>query len=634
MLTALRRLAATWIAKLLFILLTVSFAIWGVGDMIGNFGRDTALARVAGTPIEMEDAQAAVRREMQRLARTLGGQFEPDARIRRAVAEQTVDQLVLDRVLRAEAERLRIAVPDSAVREFIFAIPGFRGLDGNFSRAVFESFLRSNDMSEPQFLALARADLARQQVSMAVRSGATGPDTLVKPLLQWLQEQRAATLVTLPTAEAPEPPAPTEAALRRFHENNPERFSSPEYRNVAVAVLTADLIAREVDVSEAEIAAAFEQRRAQFETPERRTLEQVLVQDQAKAAEIAATWRAGADFAVITAAAEAAGGQALELGSLDRAGMPVPELAEAAFSAPEGSVTEPVRSPFGWHVLRVVRVEPGHTRSLAEVHDELRASLAQEKAADLAFERANRVEDALAGGATLAEVASRFNLGFATVTTDAEGRNPAGEPVALPVIEASRAPLLRAIFTTERGAAPRLAETEAGFVAVDVRDIMPPALRPFESVEAQVRAAWTADARRRAQEERAAALLTAVRGGKPLAETAREAGLGSREVGALTRTQRQETPGASVVPPELLAPLFELKLNEATMVPTREGFAVAQVLEITPADPAAYPALLSRLHSEVEQAIAGDIEAQYVAALRGRADVRVNPRLMDLLAQP
>jgi peptidyl-prolyl cis-trans isomerase D len=193
--------------------------------------------------------------------------------------------------------------------------------------------------------------------------------------------------------------------------------------------------------------------------------------------------------------------------------------------------------------------------------------------------------------------------------------------------------LLRALFEAEPGAAPRLKETEAGFVAVELREAAPPALRPFEAVEAEVRQAFLADARRRAQEERAAALLAATRSGKSLAEAAREAGLGSREVGSLTRAQREDAPGGAV-PPELLAPLFELKIGEATMVPTRDGFVVAQLLEVTEPDPDAHPDALARVRDEAGRAVAADLEAQFVAALRARADVRINLRLMDSLAQP
>ena len=631
MLTALRRLAATWVAKALFVLLVLSFAIWGVGDMVRSFNRDSAVAKVGGREIDVEEAQLSMRRELQRIQRGAGPGFEADARIRRIVAEQSLDALINDRVIRIEQERMRIAVPDSAVRDFVHGIPAFRGGDGGFSRPMLENFLRSSELSEPQFIGLLRADLARQQLSNSVRAGAQPPALLTERLYRWVGEQRAARIVALPLAQAPAPEPPDDVALRRYHENNPDRFSTPEYREATVAVLTAALIAREIQVSEAEITQAYEQRRSQYETPEKRVLEQVLLQDEDKAKEIALAWRAGASFATITVQAEAAEGQALELGAIDRAGLPFPALAEAAFTTPVGGITAPVQTDFGWHVLKVTAVEAPTSRPMAAVHDELRADLASEKAADLAFERANKVEDALAGGETLAEVAQRFNLGLAALRSDSTGHQEDGKLVELPVVEAARESLLRAVFAAERGTPPRLAETaDVGFLAVQVKDIIPSVLKPYDNVRDEVLAAWTADARRRAQEERAAALLAAVKGGQSLAEAAIAAGLGAREVGGITRqAQVLET-----IPAELRAPLFDLPLAEATMVETRDGFVVAQVTEITAPDPAADPAALARVRAEAEQSLGQDLEAQYIAALRGRAGVRINQRLLDTLVQP
>ena len=101
----------------------------------------------------------------------------------------------------------------------------------------------------------------------------------------------------------------------------------------------------------------------------------------------------------------------------------------------------------------------------------------------------------------------------------------------------------------------------------------------------------------------------------------------------MTRAQREDAPGGAV-PPELLAPLFELKPQEATMAPTRDGFVVAQLLEVTEPDPDAAPDALARVREEAGRALAADLEAQFVVGLRARADVRINPRLLDSLAQP
>ncbi|MBR0682424.1 hypothetical protein GXW74_18170 [Roseomonas eburnea] len=625
MLTALRRLAGTWVAKILFILLVLSFAIWGIEDVVRNFGRETAVAHVGGQPIELPEAQAAAQREMARIARQLGNRFEPDENIRRAVAASALEQLIAERALRTEARRLGIVAPAGTVRDAVFAIPGLRGPDGTFSRAMLDGLLRSNQISEPQFLAMIGGDILRQQLGGAVRSGAAGPDVLSAPLLAWAMERRVAEVVQIPLASMPEPEAPTEAQLRRYQENNPQRFSAPEYREAAIAVLSPGTMAAEIEVSDADLQQAYEQRRAQFDTPERRALRQAVLPEEAAAKTLAETWRGGADFPAIEAAAAAAGGSAADLGLLDRAAMPLPAIAEAAFAAAPGGITEPVQSPFGWHVIQVERVEPAVTRSFAEVRDELRREVAHDRALDLAYERANRVEDALAGGAGLAEIASRFGLALTTATLDAEGRDPANEAVALPVPDAQKAALLRAVFAARQGDPPRMTEMGDAFVAIEIRGVTPPALRPFESVETQVRTAYLADARRRAAEERAAGLLAAIRGGRPIAEAAAEAGLTVQPIGPFGRDPAQ----AGALPPELLAPLFEAKPGDATMAETRAGFAVARLADVLRFDPASDPLGLGRMRGEIEQSMLNELEEQYAVALRGRADVRINRQLLE-----
>nr|WP_314073615.1 SurA N-terminal domain-containing protein [uncultured Roseococcus sp.] len=628
MITWMRRLAGTWFARALFVLLILSFAAWGIEDTLRNLGRDTAVARVGSDKIEVEEAQDAARRELQRVQRQLQGRIEINAAIRRAIASQAIETLVLDRAIRQEVERLRLAVPDEAVRDYIFQIPAFHGGDGRFSRVVFDAFLRNNELTEARFLGLLRADVARQQLTGAVRAGAAGPEALTNRLLSWAQQQRTASLVELPFSAAPDPGTPTQAQLERFHENNAARFSTPEYRDVAVATLNAARIMTEVEVSDHDIEEAYAANRGRFETPEKREIFQVVMQDEAAARAIAERWRTESDFAAIETAAQEAGGLASTLPLSSRTELPLPELAEAAFALEPGAISAPVHTAFGWHVMKLDQVEAGHVRTLDEVRDELRQEIAAERAADMAFERVSQVEDALAGGSTLAEAARRFSLGFFEGKIDAAGRTPEGTEAAIPVAAPVRTEVLRTIFGTERGAAPRMQEGDWGFMAVEVRDIQAPALRPLDTVREQVETAWVADARRRSQEERAAALLAATRAGKTLAEAATEAGLTAEELGPFGR----EASGANPMPRDLLAPVFELRGRDATMIERPQSFAVVQLLGITEPDLSGSTEALATLRTETTQAMAEDLEAQYIAALRARANVRINPRLVDQIA--
>jgi peptidyl-prolyl cis-trans isomerase D len=397
---------------------------------------------------------------------------------------------------------------------------------------------------------------------------------------------------------------------------------------VALATLNAERLMPRMEVSERDIEDAYAANRARFETPERREVLQAIIPSEEAAQALARQWSEGAEFPAIATAAAAAGGAATALGPVTRADLPLPALAEAAFSLAPGAVGAPLRTAFGWHVLRVGAVQPGAARPLAEVRDELRAGLAAERAADEAFERANRVEDALAGGATLAEAARQHDLGFVEARMDAQGRAPDGTRIAIPVPEAARAAALRAIFAAERGAAPRLQEGEWGFMAIDLREVTPPTLRPLASVREQVLASFLADARRRFQEERAAGLMAAIRAGQTLTAAAEAAGIRAEELGPLGR----EAGAANPMPRDLLPRLFELRGTDATMVQRPQSFAVIQLRGVTHPDLGDATAAVAALRAEASQTMAEDLETQLQAALRARAEVRVNPRAVEQLA--
>ncbi len=629
MLSAMRNLLGTWVAKGLFVVLVLSFGLWGIGDVIDAFRRpDTSIGTVAGHRIEIPEMQDALRREIDQFRRATNNQIEPSPEVRRALAEQALDRIITGRAMQAEIDRLGIRVGDAQLREAVLQIPAFRGTDGRFSRPIFDNFLRQNGMTEGRFLELFRSDIAQRELAAAVGAGTISPDVLTTPLFRHAGERRGATMVVVPFDAGPPPALPDESELRRYQDNNPERFSTPEYRTASVALLTPDALAAGIEITDADLAAAYDQRRDQFVTGEKRELAAVTVQDQAKAEAIAAQWREGADLAAIEQAAIAAGGSMFRIDG-DRDSVPLPELAEAAFAAAPDVVTGPLRSTLGWHVLRVATVTPGTSRSLDEVKDELRGELKREQGGDRMFDAANKMEDQLAGGGSVAETARAQSLPLVEATFDASGNGRDGRPVALPLTDEGRTALLRIVFQTGADLPPRTDELPGpAFAAITVSAIIPPAPRPFEEVADAVRAAWLRDARRRAAEEKAAGLLAAVRGGEALTVAAATAGFEPRTMGPVGRD------GGPEMPRELVGPLFQLKPDEATMAETAVGFVVAQLTAIVPPDPATDVLAFGRVRDQIAQTIARDLERQYLAAIRAKAEPTINQRLLDQLAQP
>ena len=628
MLATFRRSLNTWPARLLFMLLVAAFAMWGIGDVVRNIARDSAPVRVAGQRIDLPVLQQAFQRNMNEATRRLGN-TDPTPQIRQAVAMQTVQQLVTQTALDAEARRLGLAVPDDAVRRAVFAMPAFHGKDGAFDHTLMVSVLRNNGLNEPHFIQLMRDQLLQQQMLQAVSAGAVVPAEMARQVYQYEHEKRVADAVMVPFAAAAAPPAPTDTALQRWWANHPDRYSTPEYRRIKAIVLSPQSVAKDVQVTDDDLRAQWAQDKSQYNTPERRSVAVILTQDAAEAERLAEQWRGGADWAQMQDAADKAGAAPVPLDDATRSEFPAPELGDAVFATPEGTVPPPVHSALGWHVFKVTKVTPGRAMTFEEAKPLLRDKVVAQKAADLIYDRANRIDNLLSSGSSLETLPGDAGVAAVSGTLDVRGDTPEGKPAPIPGSEALRKALVAAAFQARPGDAPKLTQVpgEQAFFAVSVDGITPPKPRPFDQVAEQVRADWTTWRQRHEQETIAAKLLTAVKGGKPLAEAAAAAGL---KLAALPPAGR-DSPTAGV-PPQLVAPLFHMKPGEPTMIETPEGFVVATLAKVEDPDPAGDPIGFDAVRSALASAVGQDMQQVFAGAVRDRSNAHINPAVIQQLA--
>lgn len=634
MITVLRNRLGTWFSRILFGVLVVAFSIWGIGDVIKQVGSETWVAKVGDRAIEPQELQQAYQQQLNQITRMLGGRVDPTPEMKRGVLGQALDQLIKQYAVSAELTRMRIVVPESALGHDVMALPAFRGPDGQFNRLNFQNALRNAGMTESRFMERLRAENAQRQLLEPLRASLVPPQILTREVFQFTTEQREAGVVELPFASIPAP-EPTAAQLQRWYDNHPDLYTKPEYRRIKAVILAPQTLQGEIEVSDADILAAYEARRTEFVTPEKRTAEIIIVQEEAKAAEFTALWRGGATWEAMQKAATDAGGAPVALSDATQPEFPDPALAAAVFAAAESAVSDPIKTALGWQVLRVTKITAGATRSLAETTDELRTRIVAERAADIIYQRATKIEDTLAGGTNLDEMPGNLGLAAITGTMDAQGNTLAGEPAPIPGPPEMRTALVSAAFLARQGDSVKLVEvpsTTAGspsYYAVAVEEIIPPGLKPYADVMDAVKDDATHFAQRRAQEEIAAKLLGAVQAGQSLEDAATVAGVTYRRTPRTGRTEPAEG-----FPRELVEPIFAAKKGEATMVATAEAFLVAAPVEIVQTDPKADEAGYARISTGLAQAMANDAETAFVNALRLRAKPRVNQKIVDSFVQP
>jgi len=621
MLQAIRSKATSLIVKILFAVLIVTFGIWGIGDIFRNRSVDTAVATVAGEQIPADQLQQAVHADIGRLRSSLGASLTLEQAKHLGIVDTALNRLIESALLAHETDRLDIRIGNDAVRRAIVANPNFRGPNGQFDRNVYNQILAANRLNDAQYEQLLRSDLQRNELTIALTEGIRPPKELTDAIYRAEAERRVADMVVLPPSAAPAPPKPSEQDVAAYYQAHQDQFRTPERRDVTLATLTIDDVAAGMDVPESKLKDAYQARLDEFHTPETRQLEQILLSDKTKADAAEAQLKAGKNFAAVAKAVAGADASTLDLGWMRRQDLPQP-LADAAFTAKQGGVTQPIQTSFGWHILRVVAIKPEQTQSFDQVKDKLRQEVARDMAGDRIAQLANHIDDALAGGGAFDAVVKQFGMKTATIAgIDAQGTLVGGQPASLPQ---PKSKVLQTAFATAQGQASALDDLgDDGYFLVRVDKVAPSGVPPLDQVRDKATAAWQAQQRSQALAALAKQIVDQVNGGQSLKAIAARHRLVVSSTGPVLRT------GGGKVPPALVGQLFALKPDAAAAAPDGSGYAVAELTAIRPADPTKDKATFDTLAHQLAQQMQSEFLGEFSQALRARYPVEINKTNLD-----
>jgi len=624
MIEAMRSKAASWMAKILAFLLIIAFAAWGIEDMFRAVEPNTEVASIGGIDIPRDELGDQFNRLLRNMQAQLGPSFSTEQAVRMGLLDQILDRLVDARLLTLEAKRLGLGSGEALVRQTIFENPEFRGPGGVFDPLRFRETLSQRGLSEAAYVEILRGDIMRGQIESALTAGSRVPKTLADTLYRYRNEQRQAAVVLLPTGKPADIAAPTRAEIAEFHKKNPSLFTAPEYREVTVLYLDPDVAAKEIRPDPKLVREEFEYRKDTMSVPERRTLEQILLQDEATANKLAEAVTGGRDF--LDAAKDIAGTAPTALGTLRQRDLPE-EIANTAFALAKGKVGKPVKSPLGWHVIRVTEIQPGKTPKFEDVRAGIAKQIAREAAVDTLIKQTNKIDDMLAGGGSLADAG--VAVGTQPIDVPAIAANGTGPDRKL-IKGVPKDPIfLRTMFGLSVGEVSSVIETQnGGFFIVRINSVTPPALRPLSTVRQDVVTAYKWRKIENAAEASAQKLLARAKA-TSLASAAKDAGYEIKQSKPFSRFNRDP---ASPVSAELADTLFNAKRGDIVTAPGPDGMTVARLEKVIDARPGSNKAETESLGEELAAAIGNDTIAQLIAALRVQYPVTINRAAVDIVA--
>lgn len=527
--------------------------------------------------------------------------------------EEAMETLIDRFAIRGYARNHGLRAGENLVNSEIRSIPAFRGADGNFSEDSYRQVLAQQRLSDAQVREDLRVGLIAQQLLIPASFGTTLPDSIALRYAQLLKERRQGAIGLLPSAAYAPSGAPTSAQIQAFYNDNRGLFIRPERRVIRFLTFDSAALGASIEPTAAEIAARYKRDAAQYAASEERSLTQLIVPTEAAARSIRERVEEGASFEQV---ASDAGLRTSALESLDRAALrnqASEAVASAYFSAPEGAITTPARSPLGWHIARVDAVNREGARTLEQVSDEIADALREEKRVRGLAELAIGVEEQIDEGATLAEIARGMNLSpQVTRPLIANGQiyGVAGE-TAPPVL----APALATAFQMDEEE-PEVAALQNGeqYLLFEVSDITPSAAAPLAQIRETVVSAWRQAEGAKAARAAADRVLARLRQGETLAAAVAGESVDLPSVDPINLTREDLANQRERRIPAPLALMFSMAEGTAKKLEAggKQGWFVVD-LDTIDLDPIAPN---DPLIAQAKQQLGSQLGQEYIAQLR------------------
>ncbi len=638
MISGFRKSLRSWATLLLLFLALVAIVVTGFGTGggggLGALGGGSAsptegqLATVDGQPITAEAVSSEVSKNFQALSQRLPNADMAEF-LRQGGYDGSLSALINFAAMRSYGEARGLVASQQMVDRFLVNRREFHNARGEFDPNLFQQFIQSSGVNERVLREDIARDLMRQQLLDPVGAGMRVPQGVARAYATARLERRRGAIGVVPVGAVEAGINPSDAEIARHYAAHRTVFTVPERRVIKYAVIGSEQVTAAAP-TEAEIAAVY-RNTPRYQQREARTLQSVTftgANAQATAQAFAQRVRGGTAFLDAARQAGYAPGDVTfaNRSQAQFAGLTSADVAAQVFRAARGSVTGPVRSPLGVHVIRVESVTPSAGRPLEAVRADIVREIERRKRGAAVLALATQIEDQIREGGSFEEVARAARLTIVTTPPITAGARLAdGRAWAVP---ADLRPLLAAMFEAdaenpEPSVAPIQENARYALIAIDRAE--PAAVPPLTEIRDRVRRSLVRQQALARARQLANAIVARINAGVPPARAFAEAqrGLPAPEQIAL---RRNDIVGNNrQVPPPILA-LFRLRPGTAEVlaVPNNGGWYVIAAQESVRGDLASAPQALAPTQQQLQETAGTELQLQFLRAMRLRANVQRN----------
>ena len=618
----------------LVVLAFIALYIPATNNSANGAGMNEAVATVEGSDVTVGQFRRAYARQMEAYRSAYGANMDERLLRQLQIDQRIVQQLIEEEISMAEARRLGITATDEEVKVRILAIPSFQenGQFIGYDRYRQMLQMQNPPVRESDFEEQVRRSITVEKLQAALTNWISIPDNEIETEFRKRNEKVKLAVVNFPADKFREGAQASDDEIAAWFEKSKDTYRIPEKRKVKYALLDVQAIRERTTVTPQQVQRYYEDNAQQYATPEQVRASHVLLKTDGKneadvkklAEEIAAKAKGGADFAALAKQYSEDESNKDKGGDLDffAKGAMVPEFDQAAFAMQPGQVSDPVKTSFGYHVIKMVEKRAATSKPLAEVQAQIEDQLKWQRAQDEAQRTSDEIAGKLKKAADLDTVAKP--RGLTVAETGFFGRE---EPIA--GLGMAPAAAEQAFRLADGEVSPAI-RTPQGFVFLTVTGKQDAYVPKLEEVKPRVREDVLKKKAIEAAQQKASALAAQLKSGD-FDAIAKSAGLEVKTTDLIGRGAPIADAGVS---PAIDAAAFALTAGAVSdPITTDNGAVVVKVLEKKAPTPAEITAGKQQTKDELVNERRGRFYATYMAKARDRMKVEINQPLIARLTQ-
>ncbi|MGM0451816.1 MAG: SurA N-terminal domain-containing protein [Thermodesulfobacteriota bacterium] len=630
MLESMRKSAGSWMIKVLLMLIVVAFIFMGAGSYLAN--KSNEVATVNGESISVNQYQRTYQNITANLRQQFGGQLDQKMLEKFNVEKQALNSVIENTLMIQVAQKNDIRVPKQALAETITQIPSFQE-NGSFDPQRYKKVLSQNRLSPQQFEAMQKEAMLTRRLKAFVGNTIAVSDAEAHTWYNWQNTSVNIAYTAFKPADVKDIEITDKDLADHYEQHKADYKTAPKRKARYVRFSAADHM-EEVEVTEEEIKTYYNDHQSEYKKPETVSARHILLkvpenasdetvaEKRQQAEKILRRAKSGTEFAELArkhseGPSKKDGGK---LGTFEKGDMVEP-FSEKAFAMEPGEISDPVRTQFGWHIIKVEEHQAETTQPLDEVKSKIRDKLARQKARNLAYDEAISIYDISFQGQDLVENAEEFGLELKTTDFFTQKQGPDGVDDGQGFAEkAFNLPLMEVSDITE---------INKTYYLIQPIEKQASQIPELEDIKDEVRADAAAQKRRRAAKVRAEDFLATAQKSGSIDKAAEDADKTVETTGFFTRNEK--IPGIGQAP-DIASAAFSLSAENPlpeSVIAAGDTFYVLALTDKKVPEKTEFESNKDQTVSELTQRKRQQTFDKWIANLRANSEIEISDRFSN-----